>query len=354
MSKMRIAIIGAGSIAKRHINSLQANPQVELVSICRRDEEAVRQMAKTYGIPNWCTDYKDILKDETVDAVSIITPTYTHRDIVIEALNAGKHVLCEKPPAMNVQQAQECADAAAKSGKVLMYAFVLRFNKETVFMKDYIDSGAMGEIYFAEAFRMERCNKLGGWFVNKECSGGGKLMDACIHQLDQVLYLMNFPKVKSVRGFTSYLNSHLPAVMKGSSSAWVSADKRVYERTVESVASGYVNFENGACLYVKASDVLNVVDEGTGMELCGTKAGFKRTNKEGLRMVTVDDSGYYLTSAPVLTAEVNAFNNQINHFVDCCVNGAECICKPEHAVEVMRIISAIYESAERGEEIRFS
>lgn len=349
---LRIAIIGAGSIAKRHIAAVQANPNAEIACICDMNEERVKAIAQEHGLTSYCTNYMDILNDPTVDAVSILTPTFTHKTIVLEALNHGKHVLCEKPPALNVQEAQECAEAAAKSGKLLMHAFVLRFHKDTVFLKDYVDSGAMGDIYFAEVSRMERCNKLAGWFVNKDRAGGGKLMDACIHQLDMALYLMGFPKVKSVKGYTSNINAHLPAVMKGSKSAWVSADKGSYERTVESVANGLVTFENGACLYVKASDILNIVEEGTSVELAGTKAGFKRTGKE-LKMVTVDDSGYYMESSPVLTADVNPFTDEINHFVDCLVNGTECICKPEHAVEVMRIISAIYESAETGKEIVF-
>ena len=348
----RVAIIGAGSIAKRHIAAIQANPDAEIACICDMNEERVASIAKEFGLTNYCTDYMDILKDETVDAVSILTPTFTHKTIVLEALNHGKHVLCEKPPALNVQEAIECAEAAAKSGKLLMHAFVRRFGKVVRFLKEYIDSGAMGEIYYADVARMERCNKLAGWFVNKDRAGGGKLMDACIHQLDTALYLMDFPKVKSVKGYTTYVNAHLPGVMKGSKSDWVSADKGTYERTVESMACGQVHFENGACLNVKASDILNVVDEGSYVELCGTKAGFKETGAE-IRMVTVDDSGYYLKSSPVLTAEDNAFNNEVNHFVDCCVNGTECICKPEHSVEVMRIISALYESAETGKEIVF-
>ncbi|MBQ9974209.1 MAG: Gfo/Idh/MocA family oxidoreductase [Oscillospiraceae bacterium] len=352
MSKLRVAIIGAGSIAKRHINALQANPQAEIACICDRNEARVQVMAGEFGLANYCTDYMDILRDESVDAVSILTPTFTHKDIVLAALNHGKHVLCEKPPALNVQEVQECVDAAARSGKLLMYAFVRRFNKVVTFLKDYIATGAMGDIYYAEVARMERCNKLAGWFVNKDCAGGGKLMDACVHQIDTALYLMDFPKVKSVKGYTSYANSHLPGVMKGCKSAWVSADKGSYERTVESMACGQVHFENGACLNIKASDILNVVDEGSYVELCGTKAGFKETGAE-VRMVTVDESGYYMQSSPVLTAEKNGMMDEIAHFVDCCVNGTECICKPEHAVEVMRIITALYESAETGKEIVF-
>lgn len=95
---LRVAIIGAGSIAKRHIAAFQANPHAEIVCICDMNEERVQQIAKEHGIANYCTNYMDILKDERVDAVSILTPTFTHKSIVVEALRHGKHVLCEKPP----------------------------------------------------------------------------------------------------------------------------------------------------------------------------------------------------------------------------------------------------------------
>ena len=353
MAKLRVALIGAGSIAKRHLKTFNANPNADVVCICDMNEERVQAMAKEFNVPNYCTDYMDILNDENVDAVVIVTPTFTHAPFVLEALKHNKHVMCEKPPALNVQEAQACADAAAKSDKLLMHAFSLRFSGSATFMKNYINSGAMGDIYFAEAYRMERCSKLGGWFVNKDRAGGGKLIDACIHQLDLALYMMGFPKIKSVKGFSSNINAHLPGVMKGSRAIYSSADKNVYERTVESVASGMITFENGGCLYVKASDILNVVEEDKGVELCGTKAGIKISGKGDLRMVTVDDSGYYLQSSPVLTESVDSFTRELDHFVDCCVNGTECICKPEQAVEVMRVISAIYESAETGKEVVF-
>ena len=118
---LRVAIIGAGSIAKRHISAIQANPYAEVACICDMNEARVQAIAKEFGLTNYCTDYMDILKDETVDAVSILTPTFTHKQIVLDAIAAGKHVLCEKPPFLTVAEAEECARAAEKSDKLLKF-----------------------------------------------------------------------------------------------------------------------------------------------------------------------------------------------------------------------------------------
>ena len=349
---MKIGLIGAGSIARYHLEAYQKNAQAEVCVLCDANPETAKALAEEFGIAAFCTDYRKILEDPAIDAVDIVTPTFTHKTMVTEALQAGKHVLCEKPPARNVEETRAICQAAEASDKVLMFAFIKRFSKDIQFIKSYVDSGAAGEIYYADMARMTRCSMLGGWFVDKEKSGGGTLIDGAIHELDAALYLMGFPKIKSVKGFTSHRNSHLPDVMKGVVPNWQSAEKKVYDRTIETVASGYVQFENEACLYVKASFALNTVKEGIFLDLCGTKAGFNITDGK-LKMVTVDDSGYYMDAEPVLTAPCDSFYNEINHFVDCCLNGTECLVKPWQAVEVMKIISAIYESAETGKEILF-
>ncbi len=349
---MKIGVIGAGAISEFHIEAYQKNPETEVVSICDVNESVAKARAEQFGIPHFYTDYKEILKDESIDAVSIVTPTFTHKNLVLEALQAGKHVLCEKPPAMSGEEAEECEKAAKAAGKILMYAFVIRFSKEIVYLKSLIDSGKLGEIYYAEASRLDRCCKLGGWFIDKAKAGGGALIDGAIHEIDAALYLMGYPKAKSVKGFTSTCNEHFPDVMKGTGNGWVSSDVQNYQRSVESMASGYVTFENGACLYVKASWILNTIKEGREIDLCGTKGG-ANFSPAGLKLLTVEDNNYYMESQPVLRDNVDIFAEEINHFADCCQGKAECICKPEQGTEIMKIIHGIYESAQTGKEVIF-
>ncbi len=352
MEHFRIGIIGAGAISERHLNSYRQIPAVKVCSICDVNEATAKARAQAYGIEKYYTDAMDIITDPEIDAVSIVTPTFTHKNLVIAALEHGKHVLCEKPPALNAKEAAMCEEVAKRTGKLLMYGFVVRFSKETTFLKDYIAAGALGKIYYAELARIARSFRIGGWFVNKELSGGGALIDSVIHQLDMALYLMGHPKVHSVKGFTSHEIADLPYKMKGNGKGWNSADTNSYSHEVESLAGGLIRFEDGSSLYLKTSWALNSTKPGTFVELCGTDGGAILDNG-AVKLVTVDESGYYLESAPVLRDEVVVFDREIAHFVDCCLGKAECICKPEEGTYIMQIIDAIYKSAETGKEVVF-
>ena len=349
---LKIGIIGAGTISISHIEAYIKNPCVTIAAICDVNIDGAKAKAEQYSIPKYYSDYKKILDDEEIDAVSIVTPTFTHKNIITEALKAGKHVLCEKPPALNYEEALECEKTAKETGKILMYGFVVRFTPEAAFLKKYISSGKAGEIYYAEASRLNRCNRVGGWFINKEKSGGGGLMDAAIHEVDLALYLMGYPKAKSVKGFATDINKNLPDKMEGIGAAWKSSDVNTYDRTVESFASGYVHFENGACLYIKASLVLNCINEGRNVELYGADSGVKYDGSK-INIVSADDTGYFLESSPVLKDKVDIFSSEINHFVNCCLGQEKPISTPEQGTEIMKIITAIYKSAETRKEIVF-
>lgn len=353
MEKMlNVGIIGAGTISCRHLNSYRKLPDVQVKAICDRNPAIAELRAKEYGIPAWYTDAEAMLRDSSIDAVSIVTPTFTHKDMVLLALAHGKHVLCEKPPALNAHDVQVCAQAAKEAGKLLMFGFVVRFNDKIRFLREYADAGNMGNIYYAEVSRVTRCSSVGGWFSDKSRSGGGMLIDGAIHEIDAALYIMGYPKVKSVSGTVSMENADLPDKAKGLHKGYTSSDTGHYVRTIESAATGYVRFENGACMYIKAANILNTLHEGRHMELCGTKAGAEFT-PEGVKLVSVTEDGYFLESSPVLNSDVTSFDLEIPHFVDCCLNGSECVIKPEQAVQVMKIIDAIYASAQTGKEIIF-
>lgn len=350
-----IGIIGAGSISDFHIKPYLANENCRIKAIADLNIELATEKAKKYNIEKVYSDYKDILNDDEIDAVSIVTPTFTHKNIVIEAIKSGKHILCEKPPALNAEETRECAELAKKSNRLLMYAFVCRFRSQVEYMKNYIDAGKMGKIISGEAIRTSLCQKSGGWFLNKSHSGGGPLIDVVIHEIDSILYLMGYPKPKSVLGFTSDVNKDLPSSIKGFEKGWVSADKNRYERDVENVASGYITFENGSYLFVKTSSVLNVVKEERFMDICGEKAGVRmEPDNPGseLKLVELTEDHYIREVIPKIE-NINAYKGEIDHFVDCCINGTECICKPDEAVQLMEIIDAIYKSAETGEVVVF-
>lgn len=351
MSELRIGIIGAGTISDCHINAYINNPETKVVAICDLNEKLVSEKAESYGIEKYYTDFNELLSDESIDAVSIVTPTFTHKNFVLEALKKGKHVLCEKPPARNYEEAEAIRIAAEKSGKVLMYAFVCRFFESIQYIKKLADDGKLGDIYYAEARRIARACAIKGWFVDKEKAGGGALIDGAIHELDAALYIMGYPEVESVKGYATDVNTNLPYEIKGQGEPWKSSDTNKYERTVESLAGGLVRFKNGAVINVKSSWVLNTFKEGRFIELNGTKGGAEFDDGK-IRTLSIENN-YFVENFPLIKNASIPFDAEIKHFTDCVLHGAECICTPYQGAQIMKIITAIYESAKTGKEIVF-
>ena len=226
-----------------------------------------------------------------------------------------------------------------------------RFNSHVCFLKDQVDAGKIGTIHYAEVSRVSRCDTIGGWFRDKSKSGGGALIDAAIHQLDAVLYLMGYPKVVSVTGYSTDVNKDLPDRMKGLKTIYASVSNTTIERTIESFASGMIRFENGACLYIRSGHILNTPRTGTSIEICGTKGG-ALTDLKDMKLVTIEPDDTYAESTTQLE-KADGFFAEMKHFVDCCHGRATCINTPQQGTEIMKIITAIYDSAKTGKEIVF-
>ena len=352
---LTVGIIGAGSISDLHLAHYKRHPECVVKSIADCNAELAKAKAEKYGIKNFCSDYHEILNDPQIDAVCIFTPTFTHKDIVLEAIEKQKHIFCEKPPALNADEVKSCAAAAKDYGKCFMYGMVCRFRPQIQYMKSYIDSGNMGKIFCAEAARLFQLTKPQGWFASKK-HGGGILRDGAIHELDQILYLMGYPKPKSVLSVTSTLNKDLPYKVESATSRWKSADAKVYERDVEDFIKGFITFEDGSGIIIKASDILNTVDTGTYIEMNGERAGFKFSpfvKEERFKMVEISDGNCVAELSPAFE-EQDVFKTEVNHFVNCCLGREECIIKLWEAERLMEIIDAIYKSAESGKVINFN
>lgn len=349
---LRIGIIGAGTISVSHITAYSANPDCEIVAIADLNTELAGKRAKDYNIPTVVSDYHEILNDKTIDAVSVAVPTFLHKKVTIEALESGKHVFCEKPPALNADEVKVCAEASKKSGKLLMYGFVVRFKEQARYLKKYIDSGKMGKIVSVEIERTSRCGYTGGWFMNKEKSGGGVFFDGLIHELDLMMYVMGYPKVRSVTANVSYLNRDLPQKMKGTKSNWYSSDTVQHENTTETAVNAYIMLENGVSIIAKAGHVVIAPQTGTFAQICGEKAGVRFNTFGNVEIVEVGDDNYLYEVTPVIEGG-GMYNAEIDHFVDCILNGTECICKPEQAAALMEIVDAAYKSGETGKTVYF-
>ena len=351
--KLNVGVIGAGSISKNHLTYYKENPDVNLIAISDLNEELARDKKEQFGLQYYVTDYQTLLADPSIDAVSIATPTFTHARIVIDALRAGKHVLCEKPPAMNATEAQQCAQTAKETGKLLMYGLVCRFNNEDRFLKEQADKGELGKVLYADASRVTRCSQLKGWFVDKDKAGGG-MLDATIHEIDTCLWIMGYPKPVSVLGYYNHANIDLPKRVRGLTEYYQSSDTNTYERNVESMATALVTFENGTCLHLKSGSVMNSVNTGAFVDISAEKAG-ARLNRFGkeLKMLELKPDGHFEEYTASFPEGNNPFREEINHFVDCCLNGTPCIITPEQCVQLMQILDACYQSAETGKPVIF-
>ncbi|NLD87754.1 MAG: Gfo/Idh/MocA family oxidoreductase, partial [Clostridiales bacterium] len=203
MAKVKLGIIGCGTIANSaHIPSYLANKDAEILYFCDIIPERADECVKKYGCGKAVYDYREVLADHEVDAVSVCTPNLMHSVISIDALKAGKDVLCEKPAARILSEAEEMQKAQHETGKILNIGVVNRFNTNVNKMKELIDAGELGEIYHVYAsFRAHRSIPgLGGDFTTKAIAGGGALIDWGVHYLDIVMYCLGDPIPKAVSG----------------------------------------------------------------------------------------------------------------------------------------------------------
>ena len=351
MGKIRIAIIGCGNIARHaHLkNYLQLTDRFELVAACDIIPERAEAVAKEYGIPATFTDYHDVLKLEGLDAVDICTPNYLHSIIAVDALNAGLNVLCEKPDAINPQEALRMKEAAEKNGKLLMVIRNNRFMTQTQYLKKYIDEGKLGEIYAARCGWQRRRGVpgRGGWFTTKEQSGGGPLIDLGVHMIDVAMWLMGSPHPVSVSGCTynKFAND------TSSLGHYGGEGKAGGTFDVEDLAMGFIRFDNGACLQLEFSWASNIRCDNKFFELRGTDAGAELSGTDGELRIYGEACGRPVDLIPQLGKDVPGHLGNLQNFADAIEGKAEPVFKVQEGVDMIKILCAIYESAKTGREV---
>ncbi len=350
MSKIKIGVIGVGNISQAHIGAYLKNPNVELYAFCDIREERLKEMGEKYGITRLFTNKEDMLALPELDAVSVCTWNSAHAPCTIAALNAGKHVLCEKPMAMNEEEAKEMKEAAERNGKLLMVGFVRRYGNDSRILQDFIKKDFLGEIYYSKATYLRRDGNPGGWFGDKSRSGGGPLIDLGVHVIDLVRFLSGNPKPVSVYGATfRKLNNREDSI---GGTKYLSASVTNNDICdVEDLASAMIRFDNGEVLAVEASFNLNLKEDTGTIELFGTKAGAKLDPEIELFTDICNYQSNVNLAFPSSLSFEGLFEGEINHYIDCIMNGTECISPAEDGVVMMKILDAIYKSAETGHEV---
>lgn len=350
--KLKIGVIGTGNISQFHLKSYAADPRVEIYALCDLNRERAEKAAKEYGVPaeRVFTDVHDLVALPEVDAVSVCTWNNGHAPCTIAALKAGKHVLCEKPMAMNADEAKAMKKAADEAGKLLQIGFVRRYGNDCATTKDFLEADYFGDIYYAKTTYLRRNGNPGGWFGDKSRSGGGPLIDLGVHVIDLVRYLMGNPRAVSVYGATFHKLGNREGLTAGKDYVSASATQKD-PCDVEDMATALIRFDNGAVLSVEASFCLNLKSDRGSIELFGTKAGAKLEPEFELYS---DANGHLVNTT--LSGEGalpfdQLFAREVNHFVDCIVDGAACKAPAADGVALMEILDAIYESAETGHEV---
>ena len=360
MDKVRIGIIGCGGIANgKHMPSLKKLPDVEMVAFCDIVEERAQKAAREYGVEGAkvYTDYKELLKDKTIDVVHVLTPNKQHSFITVDALEAGKHVMCEKPMAINSAEAKKMLDAAHRTGKKLTIGYQSRFRQDSMYLKKVCENGELGDIYYARAQAIRRrAVPTWGVFLDAENQGGGPLIDIGTHALDLTLWTMNNYKPKYVVGTVYHkLNND-----RETGNAWGDWDPEKF--TTEDSAFGFIVMENGATIDLSASWALNTLDvEEARTMLCGTKAGADMHNGE-LHINGVKHGKQYVTTPNMKKKGVDFYEGSSDDpkvmeqrvFVDAVRGEGELTVKPEQAFVVTQILDAIYQSAKTGKPVYFN
>lgn len=347
MSKgVRVGMIGAGGIAGTHIGYLQKIEGVEVVAVCDVREDAVKEKAEAFGIPHAFSSYKDLLKLEEVDAVSICTPNFFHKEPAIAALRAGKHVMVEKPMAMSAKEAKAMVEAAEQAKKTLVIGFQWRYNPSAQMLRRAIDDGLMGKIVYARAQALRR-RGIPSWgvFGQKELQGGGPLIDIGVHIMEVTHYLMGSPKpVAASANCYTYLGNKKPVTL----TPWGDWDHKTY--TVEDLAVGLIRFENGATMMVESSFAAHIENNIFNCTLMGEKGGGTFEPP----MVFTDMSGTMVDITPNYAGNTDAFQAKMADWIETIRTGKKSQAPGEDGLVVQQMLDALYRSAEKGKEAAIS
>ena len=347
-----VGFIGTGHIATQvHLpvfRKLADEGLVNIVAVCDIDPDKARSVAEKFSVPQYFTDYSDLVARDDIDVVSVCTPNFLHLDPVIKSFAAGKHVLCEKPLAINATEGEAMVAAAEKAQRQLMVGLNWRYDNAAQAAHRFVRDGMAGEIYYARAHAIRR-RGIPGWgmFTQKDKQGGGPLIDMGVHVLDLTMWLMGNPVPVSVTGAT-YTKFGTREGIIGLRGQW---DRAKY--TVEDLGVGLIRFANGASLSLEASFALNIERDRFETSLMGTEGGIHLDplKYENTRLFR-EESGTLTDTTLASITRGNSHEAEIRDFVDALINGREVAIPGSQALALTRILDALYLSAETGREVR--
>jgi predicted dehydrogenase len=360
LKRYKIGIIGCGGIANgKHMPAIQKVGRADMVAFCDLEMAKAEKAAQAYGAQGAkvYTDYKELLRDQSIDICYVLTPNRSHADIACDAMRAGKHVMCEKPMAKTAADARRMVETARETGVKLTIGYQHRHKSASRYVKSVIERGDLGDVYYSKALAIRRRGTPNwGVFLNEYEQGGGPLIDIGTHSLDLTMYLMDNFEPRMVVGtcYKKVENADCGNPWGG----W-----KANENTeLEDGAFGFIVMKNGATITLDATWALNTcepIQEGS-CDLCGSKAGARiRSNKVIVNLCDLDkqveitpnmeSGGVAFYEGISMTPEIV---EQIRWF-DALDNDTDPVVLPEQACVVSEILEAIYTSAKTGKPVYF-
>ncbi|ACT03336.1 Gfo/Idh/MocA family protein [Paenibacillus sp. JDR-2] len=359
METVKIGIIGVGQIGKQHIEKYRSIPGAQIVAVCDVNEAEAKRVADQYGIPHVYSDYRELIRREDIDAVDVCLHNNFHAPVTIAALEAGKHVYCEKPIAGTYEDGRRMLEAAEETGKLLHIQLFTLYGKDTKAAKTLIDGGKLGRLYHARSTGFRRRNRpfVDGYgtpfFTRKETAAGGALLDMGVYHVAQLLYLLGNPEVERISGKV-YQEMAMVEERKNSSGF-----------NVEELATGFIRFKGGLTLdLIEAWSVHMGSFEGSS--ILGSEGGVRLPN--GMPGEASQPFSYHSTVCDIdmdstidldmmdlrwhrLRENEDAYDSSQHHWIAALQGRVPLLPTSDIALRTMLISEGIYLSEELGREV---
>lgn len=345
-------MVGAGMIAHQHCQEINAHPHATVVAVADPSADRRNDLKKKFGLQRAYENTEDLISDPDIDAVTIAVPNFLHADYSIAALEAGKHVMLDKPFALNYRQAKAVEELANKSGKVFTVGMNMRFREESQATKRFIESGRIGDPYHSKSywFRRSGIPKLGTWFGQKALSGGGVLFDIGVHLLDLALFFMDNFEAEAVTGLTHKTFGHRGL---GEGGWGLSNSRSENEFDVEDLATALIQLKGGATVVLEVAWAIHQQETNRhNVEVFGTEAGI--TAFDSRLCYFGEKKGDYEVVIPEKIEVPHPHENRFINWINAIQDNEELYSTLPQALAVQRILDAIYESAETRREVRIN
>jgi predicted dehydrogenase len=333
MPKIKVSLVGLGGIAQiAHLPLLSKMDNVELVSVCDIEKSKAKSIAQKYNIPQYFNNYDEMLKNADSDCMIVTAPTNFHKELSIKAFDYGLHVLVEKPLARFYEEGNDIVSAAKTNNKKLMVGMNNRFRPDFMMQESFVSAKELGEIFYIKAGFIKKRSTSETWSIKKETAGGGVFMDLGIVILDIALWMMKYPKIKSVNA-VNYYHAF---------------------KSVEDSSFAMLRFANEATVILEASWSLLRQEDLFYCNIFG-KEGSSSINP---LKIYKKMHGTLMNVTPMkIETPSNIFKRsydyELKHFISAIQNDTDVISDGDEALQRLLIIDAIYKSAKTGKEIYF-